>query len=118
MTGQMIKVCKADDVSPGNQKIVDVNGMSVGIFNIDGGYYALLNICPHRGAALCEGPQCGTTQKTNDYEFIYGEKDAVVRCSWHGWEFDIRSGAFLADNKIKAKTFEVSVSDNDVFVHI
>ena len=111
-------VCKTNEVSPGNQKIVQVGRMSIGIFNIDDGYHAMLNVCPHQGAALCEGPVCGTSAQTDKAEFIYCKDAALVRCAWHGWEFDIKSGEFLVDPNIKAKTFPVSVDGDDIYVHM
>ncbi|NHI01834.1 Rieske (2Fe-2S) protein [Oceanimonas sp. MB9] len=118
MSKKKYTVCKVDEVRPGQQKIVQLDKFSVGVFNIGGEYHALLNVCPHRGAALCEGPVCGTTQPTDQREFIYCQENALVRCAWHGWEFDIKSGEFLVDPSIKAKTFPVSVEADEVFVHI
>ena len=45
----------ADDVPPGGRKIVAVGGREIGVFNLGGTFYALRNICPHRGAPLCRG---------------------------------------------------------------
>lgn len=44
-------------------------------------YRAIPNACPHAGAALHDGDQTGT----------------VVACLWHGWRFDLESGACLTD---------------------
>jgi nitrite reductase/ring-hydroxylating ferredoxin subunit len=103
-------------VRPGHPKIVEVGRRSVGIFNVGDALYALLNVCPHRGGPLCEGPQCGTTLPTDRYEFVYGREDGLVRCAWHGWEFDIRTGACLGAPNVKARTVPVSVK-GEVFVH-
>ncbi|UXN59167.1 Rieske 2Fe-2S domain-containing protein (plasmid) [Phyllobacterium zundukense] len=78
----------------------------------------MLNICPHRGAAICQGPVSGTTKQTDSREFVYERSGELVRCAWHGWEFDIRSGAFLVDPKIRARTFPVTVEDEKIFVHL
>ena len=110
--------CKTADVPDGAAKIVTLGKLSVGVFRLDGAFYALLNICPHKGAALCEGPVCGTTKQTTEREFVYDRAGELVRCVWHGWEFDIRSGEFLVDRSVKARTFDVSVENDDVFVHI
>jgi nitrite reductase (NADH) small subunit len=118
MGARKIFVCRVEEVLPGRQKIVKVGGLSVGIFNVDGAYHALLNRCPHRGGALCEGPVCGTTEPTDRYAFVYGRRNALVRCAWHGWEFDIRTGLSLVDPKMKTRTFAVSVESGEVFVHL
>ena len=110
--------CRTSDVPAQAAKIVHVKSRSIGIFNVDGDYYALLNVCPHRGAALCEGPVSGTTCPTDPREFVYGRENEIVRCAWHGWEFDIRSGAFLVNPKIRARTYPVTVEDEAVYVHV
>lgn len=110
--------CKTTDVPVDAAKIVNVRNMSVGVFKLHDSYHALLNVCPHRGAPLCEGPVCGTTKETDKAEFIYDRAGELVRCAWHGWEFDIRSGGFLVDPRIRARRFDVSVTNDDIFVHI
>ncbi|MGX9180786.1 Rieske (2Fe-2S) protein [Mesorhizobium sp. BHbdii] len=77
---------------------------------------SLLNICPHRAGRLCEGPVCGTTRQTDKAEFIYERAGEPIRCAWHGWEFDIRSGKCLVDDKLKARTFPVYLDGEDIYV--
>ena len=48
-------VARAIDVAPGQCKIVTVNGREIGVFNLDGEYFALANRCPHEGGPLCQG---------------------------------------------------------------
>jgi nitrite reductase (NADH) small subunit len=110
--------CAIDEVPAAGAKIVTVNSRSIGIFNVNGSYHAMLNVCPHRGASLCEGPVSGTTCPTESRDFVYGRANEIVRCAWHGWEFDIRSGEFLVNPRIKARTYPVSVENGAVFVHL
>ena len=118
MAAQKTFACRAEEVRPGAAKIVKVRDRSIGLFEVDGFYYALLNVCPHRGAALCEGPVCGTNGPTDGTDFVYERPNGIIRCAWHGWEFDIRTGAFLVDPKIKARSFPVSVEDGSLYVHV
>jgi nitrite reductase (NADH) small subunit len=111
-------VCMASEVTPGAAKIVKVKKHSVGVFQLSDGLFALLNVCPHRGAALCEGPVCGTTRFTENRDFVYERAGEIVRCAWHGWEFDIRTGQSLVDEKMKARSLPVTVEDEKVFVHL
>ena len=109
-------VCRAEEVNAGAPKIVKIRSMSVGLFRLGDEIHALLNVCPHKGAPLCEGPQCGTTATVDDAEFVYVRENEIVRCAWHGWEFDIRSGAHLVDPEVKARTLPVSVEAGNVYV--
>ncbi len=110
-------VCSVEELPPGGRKIVDVDGMSIGLFNVDGTYYAMRNGCPHKGGALCEGPIVGTTLTTDGTEFVYGKDGTIVRCAWHGWEFDIATGVALADKSFRARMYDVSVDEGKVRVH-
>lgn len=110
--------CRTSDVPADAARIVELKGRSIGIFNVKGNYHALLNVCPHRGAELCRGPVSGTTCPTDRRDFVYGRDNEIVRCAWHGWEFDIRTGAFLVNPKIRARTYQVSVENGAVYVHL
>ncbi len=52
-------VASVDEIPPGGRKIVEVAGQSVGIFNVDGEFFALRNRCPHQRGPLCEGKLWG-----------------------------------------------------------
>jgi nitrite reductase (NADH) small subunit len=99
----------AGELAPGERRIVEVDGRSVGVFNVGGSFYALHNRCPHKGGPLCEGRVCGTTLPTERYAFEYGREGELVRCAWHGWEFEIATGRALADPRVRARTYPVTV---------
>ncbi|WP_267643367.1 Rieske (2Fe-2S) protein [Haloarchaeobius amylolyticus] len=106
------EVCPADDIGQGERLITELDGFSIGIFNVDGEYFALKNDCPHQRAPLCEGPVTGTTTSDKAGEFEYERPGEIVRCPWHGWEFDIKSGESIFNpHKVKAKSFEATVEE-------
>ena len=84
--------------------------------NVGGHLYALHNRCPHRGGALCLGPVTGTALGDAGFDFVYGREGELIRCAWHGWEFEIATGRALADAKVRAKTYPVEVEDGGVYV--
>jgi 3-phenylpropionate/trans-cinnamate dioxygenase ferredoxin subunit len=106
------------DLNPGERKIIEVDGKSIGLFNVNGEYFALHNRCPHMGGNLCAGPVTGTTLPTDKTEFIYGRVGELVRCGWHGWEFEIKSGQCTVDPKIRAKVYKVLVEDEQLVIQI
>jgi 3-phenylpropionate/trans-cinnamate dioxygenase ferredoxin subunit len=108
----------AADIPEGSFKIVDVTGRSIGVYNIKGDYYAIHNYCPHQGAKLCKGPICGTTLASGVYEYIYGKDREIVRCPWHGWEFDIKTGRSLFDGKVRTRSYPVRVDDGRIGIVI
>jgi nitrite reductase/ring-hydroxylating ferredoxin subunit len=118
LSRQSFRVCRAEELGPGERLVVELGGRSVGIFNVGGSFYALHNRCPHRGGALCLGPVTGTTGASEDFDYVYEREGHILRCAWHGWEFEIETGRSLADPKMRAKTFPVTVEEGQVIVHI
>ena len=110
--------CRSSDLPLGERVILNLDGKSIGLFNIGGRFYALHNRCPHTGGPLCLGPITGTALPTTERKFEYGREGSILRCAWHGWEFEIETGQSLADPKIRARTYAVTVEDGTVFVHI
>lgn len=110
--------CNADDLPPGERLVVDCGGRSVGVFNVRGRFWALLNRCPHYAGPLCLGILSGTAVSTDATTYEYGREEMILRCPWHGWEFDIESGQCLAEARIKARAYEVAVENGDVVVYI
>lgn len=102
-------ICRVSELGPGQCRIVEV-GRSIGVFNVHGAYYALRNLCPHQGAPLCRGIITGTTQPSQPGEFIWRKDGEILRCPWHGWEFDITNGRSIFNpHKLRIKTYDVTV---------
>jgi nitrite reductase (NADH) small subunit len=110
--------CRAEELPPGERVICEVDGKSVGVFNVDGELYALHNRCPHKGGALCLGPVTGTNVSSEDFDYVYSRAGRLIRCAWHGWEFELDTGRALADPSVRAKTFPVVVEEGAVYVLI
>jgi nitrite reductase/ring-hydroxylating ferredoxin subunit len=111
-------VCRVTDLAPGERRIVSIDGRSIGIFNVDGHFFALHNRCPHKGGALCEGPLCGTALPVEGFTYVYGRAGRILRCAWHGWEFDIQTGRALVDPRVRTQTYPVTVEDEQIVVSI
>src|SRR3954454_18454217 len=99
-------------------RVVDVAGRPVGIISVGEEFFAVSDRCPHMGASMCTGSLSGTLVPAAPHELVYGMEDRVIRCPWHGWEFDLESGRSLLEPKrVGLKTYRVSVEDGTVFVH-
>ena len=106
------------DLKPGEKRIVEILGRSVGIFNVKGKYYALHNRCPHMAGPLCSGPVTGTTKPTDKPEFIYYRADELIRCGWHGWEFEIQTGICMVDERMRVRTYQVAIEDGVLVLYM
>lgn len=99
-----------DEVPPGSRKLVELAGRSIGVFNIAGRFYALRNQCPHQGGPLCEGKLSGLVQSARPGEYQYSRPEEILRCPWHGWEFDVKTGQSWFDPaKTRVRSYEVMV---------
>jgi nitrite reductase (NADH) small subunit len=45
---------------------------------------------------------------------VYGRAGRILRCAWHGWEFDIETGQTLVDPRVRAQTYPVTVEEEIV----
>jgi nitrite reductase/ring-hydroxylating ferredoxin subunit len=107
-------VGKVSELPPGERKIVEVQGRSIGVFNVHGTYYALRNSCPHQGAPLCLGAITGMTVPNKPGEYVWAREGEILRCPWHGWEFDVTSGRSVCNpHRTRVKTYEVTVEEDE-----
>ncbi|HWL05612.1 MAG TPA: Rieske (2Fe-2S) protein [Xanthobacteraceae bacterium] len=90
-------VARADEIGPGQSKLVTARGREIGIFNVNGDYFALANKCPHEGASLCKGRIIGLAEADEPGQYRLSRQGELLRCPWHGWEFDIRTGQSWCD---------------------
>ncbi|MBU8906305.1 Rieske (2Fe-2S) protein [Desertibacillus haloalkaliphilus] len=117
---QEVIVCKKTDLNPGEMMESTFGKHSIVVARAsDGEYYAFLNRCIHQGAALSKGKICGAPEPTDNLgEYDFKREGDILRCPWHGREFDIKNeGCMLANSKFKLKNFKVKVEDENVIVY-
>ncbi|HCB48906.1 MAG: biphenyl 2,3-dioxygenase [Anaerolineae bacterium SG8_19] len=98
---EFVKVAKISEVPPGTRKLVDFEEVTVAIFNLDGQFYCIEDVCTHDGGPVAEGELVGFS----------------IECPRHGALFDIRDGAVLSMPAVTpVPTYEVKVEGDDIFV--
>ena len=105
------------ELAPGEMRAAQVDKLSVVIVRkLDGSVRGLLNRCSHQGAKLSDGRvmplvvggDVGKRQLT---------EELVIRCPWHGFEFDLEGGRCVADpRRQRVRGFEVTVEDDIVIL--
>jgi len=105
-------VARAEDLPPGTRKIVEVAGRQVGVFNVGGELFALRNRCPHQGGPLCEGRLAGRLEvEAPGEEWEFSREGEILRCPWHSWEYDIRTGqSWFNPARVRVRAYEVEVA--------
>jgi nitrite reductase (NADH) small subunit len=95
--------------------IARLGGREIGVVGVGGELHALRNRCPHHGGPLCLGTlRERETGAPGRYE---PSGRTVLRCPWHGWEFDLESGRCLDDPTMRVAVYGVRVEDGRVLVH-
>jgi 3-phenylpropionate/trans-cinnamate dioxygenase ferredoxin subunit len=132
-------VATVGEIAPGRTKLVTVSGRDIAIINAGGDYFAFFNRCPHAGGSLCHGTIVRPAEVTQPGEYKLAAERLMLRCPWHGWQFDLRtgeawcdpatlkarsypaiveSGAQLAKGRYVAETFQISVDQDYVLIEI
>jgi nitrite reductase (NADH) small subunit len=111
-------VCSVSDLAPGEKRVVQSGRREMLLCRApSGNIHAVGNICPHQGAPLCDGTFGGTAVADGVGHYEWGLDGEVVRCPWHGWEFDVKSGRSLfGEATARIATYEVTVEGDDIFV--
>jgi nitrite reductase/ring-hydroxylating ferredoxin subunit len=103
-------VAAVGEIPPDGRKLVEVRGRRIALFHVAGEYFALSDRCPHEGGSLCAGRLTGLVRSPEPGRYEYSRPKEMLACSWHGWEFDIRTGQSYCDpDSIRARTYAVSV---------
>lgn len=100
--GKWIKVGGLNDLTDGFGMVVQADGQDLALFKVAGALYAIHNVCLHKGGPLGEGTLDG----------------AVVTCPWHGWRYDVTTGANPVNPAVQVQSFPVKVEGTDVYVEV
>jgi nitrite reductase/ring-hydroxylating ferredoxin subunit len=132
-------VARVDEIAPGSRKCVTLDGRGVIVFNVKGEFFALSETCPHKGGSLAKGIITGLVQSDGPGDHRLEREGEIVRCPWHQWEFDIKTGrsycdprrmrlmkfdvkvehgASLVEGPYVAETFKVEIEDDYVVVEV
>jgi nitrite reductase (NADH) small subunit len=105
---------------PNTHRVVKVGRREIGVFNVDGTFYALPNLCTHQLGPLCAGRVSGTVVCTIDtkWKLQWGFENEIITCPWHGMEYNITTGRCLAFPEIRLRSYEVWVEDDQVKVRL
>ncbi len=93
-------VARIDELPPGQSKIVMVDKREIALFNVDGKYFAIHNLCPHEGGPLGKGRL----------------KGFVIACPWHDLAFDIRNGQGTDGGGYCVGSYDVRVEGDYILV--
>ena len=95
---EFFNVAKKAEVDSGRARVVYLRGIEIALFNIDGDFYAVDNLCPHEGGPLVAGTI----------------RERVLTCPWHRWQFDLRTGCSPMNPAIFVQTYPVQIEGEQI----
>jgi 3-phenylpropionate/trans-cinnamate dioxygenase ferredoxin subunit len=99
---QVFYIGKENEIPLGERKLVHIMGLSIGVFHHGSGWYAIKNKCLHAGGPVAEGRLRGN----------------VLTCPWHGYQYDLSTGALLEDPIAKLEMYPVEMHEGQIFVKL
>ena len=100
MDSDFVRVARLDEIPPGEMFAAKVEEEAIVVYNVDVTIYASRDSCTHQNYPLSKGTLRGK----------------YIRCSLHGWEYDVTSGAYQGNPAIHMRCFPVKVENGEVWV--
>ncbi|MGB3717483.1 MAG: non-heme iron oxygenase ferredoxin subunit [Candidatus Promineifilaceae bacterium] len=98
---EFVKVAKVAEIIPGRRKLIDLEEITVALFNINGHYYCIEDVCTHDGGPLAEGILDGF----------------AIECPRHGALFDVRDGSVISMPAVApVPYYEVKIVGEDIYI--
>ena len=98
-----VTVARVGAIPEGEVRSFQVGERLVAVFNQDGRYFAIDDLCPHMGASLGAG---------------YLDEEGVVTCPWHAWRFCVRDGKWADNPRLAVDTFDVRIEGDKIQVRV
>jgi nitrite reductase (NADH) small subunit len=116
-----VLIGRAEEFSDPGRRLLDIDGVEIGVFHHRGRFTAFENVCPHLGGPACAGKllPSATEAVRNDLTSagrMFAKEKVNVVCPWHGYEFDIATGRHQINDKIRLRPVVVRVEDGNVYV--
>lgn len=111
-------VAQVGEIEHGDRKIVPIGRYGVGVYNVNGRYYAIANYCPHEGGPLCFGRTKGIVARDPEAPggAIETRQGEYIYCPWHQWGFELATGTTAVKPEWTIRTYPVRVDGDDIIV--
>ena len=114
-------VARRNEIEEGGRRVVSCDGTEIGVFQIDGKLVAWHNDCPHRGGPVCQGRLYKRVLEPLDADgrmrsLAFDEATTNIVCTWHGYEYDLKTGVNQGHGKLKLKSAKIEEKDGNIYV--
>ena len=114
-------VGKENEFADRDRKVVVQGDLEIGVFRLDGEFYAWENHCSHQGGPVCQGKILAKVEEVigadrTSHGLAFSKDKVHIICPWHGYEYNIKTGRHPGDKNVRLKSFPVKVAGGDVYV--
>ena len=114
-------VGKETEFEDRDRKIIAQGDLEIGVFHVNGDFYAYENNCVHQGGPVCQGKILNKVEEVladdkTSKGLKFSESDVHIVCPWHGYEYNLMTGRHPGDRNVRLKPYEVKISDGEVYV--
>ncbi len=119
----VVVAAKSSDLLDGGRLVVSIGSIEVGLFRIGEDLVAYENRCPHQGGPVCQGKILPNVVEILDEErksrgHRWDEERPQISCPWHGYEFDLRTGIYPTNPRVRMRPVKAWETDGVIYVDI
>ena len=114
-----LTVCPEHELAPGEMRTVVADGTPVVVVRTEAGeLHAVRGWCAHQGAMLGAGRLTWLTSSSEPGTYDLSRAAEILRCPWHGYEYDVATGRCLTSPRLRLRTYPVRVEDGNVVLDV
>jgi nitrite reductase/ring-hydroxylating ferredoxin subunit len=114
---ERVAVCRDEELVPGGLAAARIGMLPVVVVRtFDGELHAFVDRCLHQGARLSGGRVLPRPEDPAVGAHRMLDARDVVKCPWHGYEYDVRTGCAVSDRRLVLPRLEVRVEGGVVIV--
>ncbi len=112
---------KENEFGDKDRKIIAQGEQEIGVFRVNGAFYAYENNCVHQGGPICQGKILNKVEEVLGADktskgLKFSDDDVHIICPWHGYEYNIKTGRHPGDKNVRLKAYDVKVKNGEVYV--
>ncbi len=116
-----VYIGREDEFADRDRKVVAEGDLEIGVFLVDGAFYAYENRCVHRGGPVCQGRILNRVEEVlaedkTSLGLKWSDQDVHIVCPWHGYEYNLKTGRHPGYKAARLRPFEVRLKDGEVYV--
>jgi nitrite reductase (NADH) small subunit len=116
-----ILVGTRSDFASETRRLISTGDTEIGVLFCDGQFFAYENRCVHQGGPVCEGRIIARVDAVlADDKTLLGERfsdtETHLVCPWHGYEYDIATGECAANRRLRLRSYQVIVREEEIYV--